>query len=715
MLFEGKSISVEILVDGIAKLVFDLQGESVNKLNSLTMGELREALVLLQTTDGINGLILASNKAVFIVGADVTEFGVLAKQGEKAITEMITQAHSLLNGYEDLPFPTVSAINGVALGGGLEMVLSTDYRVMADSAKVGFPEVKLGIIPGWGGTVRASRLMGADNGIEWVAGAKNYTAREALAVGMADAVVKLEDLEEAAMSLLKQAISGDFDYKKQRAKKMEPLKLDMIEHGMVFETSKGFVAKKAGKHYPAPLAGVKTIEKHARLERDEALKIEAKTFIKLFATDVSSNLVNVFLGDQYVSKLAKKSAKTAGDVKQAAVLGAGIMGGGIAYQSASTGTPIVMKDIAQAGIDAGLAEAGKLLTGQIKRGRLTAEKMAATLAKINPTLTYAEIAGVDVVVEAVVENPKVKMAVLPEAEAALSAGAVLASNTSTIPINYLATSLKHPENFCGMHFFNPVHRMPLVEIIRGEKTSDETIAKVTKYALAMGKKPIVVNDCPGFLVNRVLFAYFAGFNALLKEGVDFRAIDKAAENFGWPMGPAYLLDVVGIDTGVHAGAVMADGFPDRMKPDGKTSLEVLLENQRLGEKNGLGFYKYEKDKRGKNTKVVDEAVFELLKGHVGEPKEMSEEEIMSRLMVPYAMESVRCLEEGIAASPTELDMAMIYGVGFPPFKGGIIRYIDSLGVAAFCEQASQMSDLGKLYQPTEKLLAMAANGESFYE
>ena len=196
--------------------------------------------------------------------------------------------------------------------------------------------------------------------------------------------------------------------------------------------------------------------------------------------------------------------------------------------------------------------------------------------------------------------------------------------------------------------------MPLVEIIRGEKTSDETIAKVTKYALAMGKKPIVVNDCPGFLVNRVLFAYFAGFVSLLKEGVDFRAIDKAAENFGWPMGPAYLCDVVGIDTCVHAGAVMADGFPDRMKPDGKTAMEVLLENDRLGEKNSLGFYKYEKDKRGKNKKVVDESVFDLLKGHVAEPKEMSAEQIMSRLMVPYAMESVRCLEEGIAASASVL-------------------------------------------------------------
>ncbi|WP_339669917.1 fatty acid oxidation complex subunit alpha FadB [Dasania marina] len=714
MLFEGKAISVTLGDEGIAHLVFDLQGESVNKLNRLTMGELDQALTVLKNSNEVKGLILSSAKSTFIVGADITEFGHVASQGEEAILAMVAQAHTMFSGYEDLPFPTVAAINGMALGGGLEMCLSVDYRVMADSAQIGFPEVKLGIIPGWGGTVRASRLCGADNAIEWTAGAKNYKAPQALAVGMVDAVVAVEHVDKAALNVLKLAMCGDFDYQKRRAEKTSPLQLDMIEGGMVFETSKGYVAQQAGKHYPAPVMAVKTIERHARLDRDEAMAVEAKNFAKLFATDVSHNLVNVFMGDQYVSKLAKKSAADAGDVAQAAVLGAGIMGGGIAYQSASTGTPIVMKDIAQAGIDMGLAEASKLLTGQVNRGRVTVEQMAATLSKINPTLSYAELENVDVVIEAVVENPKVKMAVLPEAEATLKEGAVLASNTSTIPISLLATSLKRPENFCGMHFFNPVHRMPLVEIIRGEKTSDATIAKVTKYALAMGKKPIVVNDCPGFLVNRVLFAYLAGFAALVNEGVDFRVIDKAAENFGWPMGPAYLCDVVGIDTCVHAGAVMAEGFPDRMSHGFKTAIEVLLENKRLGEKNSVGFYKYEKDKRGKNKKVVDETVFDLLKGHIASPKELSEEEIMNRLMVPYAMESVRCLEENIVASPTELDMAMVYGVGFPPFKGGIIRYLDSVGVAAFCEQAKTMSELGGLYQPTEKLLAMAANGESFY-
>lgn len=714
MLFKGKAVTVEMLDDGIAKLVFDLQGESINKCNQLTLGEMDEALSLLQKAEGLTGLMITSGKDVFIVGADITEFTAIAAMSEAETIAGVSKVQALFSAYEDLPVPTVTAINGLALGGGLEVCLCTDYRVMASQTKIGFPEIQLGIMPGWGGTVRSSRLIGADNAVEWVAGAKNYNASDALAVGMVDAVVELDKLEASALSLLKQAIAGDYDYKKRRQEKTSALQLDMVEAGVTFETAKGFIAQKAGKHYPAPLTAVKAMQKHASLERDEAMAIEAKGIARLFATEVSKNLVGVFLGDQYISKAAKRLAATAAPINQAAVLGAGIMGGGIAYQSASKGTPIVMKDIAQDGIDMGLAEASKLLTGQVKRGRLTAQQMAQTLTKINPTLNYNELEGVDIVVEAVVENPKVKKAVLSEVEAVLADNAVLASNTSTIAITGLASVLKRPQNFCGMHFFNPVHRMPLVEIIRGEKTSDETIATVSKYALAMGKKPIVVNDCPGFLVNRVLFAYFAGFSALLKDGVSFLAIDKAAENFGWPMGPAYLMDVVGIDTGVHAGAVMAEGFPDRMAPAYKTAVEVLFEAGRLGEKNGKGFYRYEKDKRGKNKKLVDEAVTDILKPYVGELKTLSEEEIISRLMVPYAMESVRCLEENIVASPTELDMAMVYGVGFPPFKGGIIRYLDHMGLIAFCERAQQMSALGGLYQPTEKLLAMAANGESFY-
>ena len=300
-----------------------------------------------------------------------------------------------------------------------------------------------------------------------------------------------------------------------------------------------------------------------------------------------------------------------------------------------------------------------------------------------------------VVVEAVVENPKVKAAVLGEVEGIIGEDAVLASNTSTIPISLLAKGLKRPQNFCGMHFFNPVHRMPLVEIIRGEQTSDETINRVVAYAAAMGKSPVVVNDCPGFFVNRVLFPYFFGFNKLVADGADFAAVDKVMEKeFGWPMGPAYLLDVVGIDTGHHAGDVMAQGFPARMSKEGRTAIDVMYEVNRFGQKNGKGFYAYEQDKKGKPKKVADAASYELL-APIAKPKQdFDKDAIIARMMIPMINEVVLCLEEGIVATPAEADIALVYGLGFPPFRGGVFRYLDTIGLDRYVAMADQYADLG---------------------
>ena len=410
--------------------------------------------------------------------------------------------------------------------------------------------------------------------------------------------------------------------------------------------------------------------------------------------------------------------KNGGKVERAAVLGAGIMGGGIAYQSAYKGTPIIMKDIAQAGIDLGLAEASKLLAKQVDRGRMTPAEMAGVLSKIQPSLGYDGFEHVDIVVEAVVENPKVKHAVLKETEDKIREDAILTSNTSTISIDLLAEPLSRPENFCGMHFFNPVHRMPLVEVIRGEKTSDAAIAKTVAYALAMGKKPVVVNDCPGFLVNRILSPYMGAFLGLVKRGVDFVAIDKAMERFGWPMGPAYLCDVVGIDTGVHAGKVMAAGFPDRMQYDFTTSHDVMFENDRLGQKNGRGYYAYEPDKKGRPKKIVDESVAELLAPVIDGQETMSPEDIVDAMMIPLCLEAVRCLEDGIAASATDIDLALIYGIGFPPFRGGALHYMDDMDLAKFVARADELAEsagaMRALYEPTEKLREMAAAGGAFF-
>jgi 3-hydroxyacyl-CoA dehydrogenase/enoyl-CoA hydratase/3-hydroxybutyryl-CoA epimerase/enoyl-CoA isomerase len=454
------------------------------------------------------------------------------------------------------------------------------------------------------------------------------------------------------------------------------------------------------------------------MSRDNALREEARGIARMAGTLAAKNLIGLFLGDQLLAKRGKSLAKKAGKVERAAVLGAGIMGGGIAYQSALKGTPIIMKDIAQAGIDLGLSEASKLLSKQVERGRTSVAEMAGVLNKIQPSLSYDGFDNVDIVVEAVVENPKVKHAVLTETEAKIRDDAVLASNTSTISITHLAEPLKRPENFCGMHFFNPVHRMPLVEVIRGEKTGEDAIARTVAYALAMGKKPIVVNDCPGFLVNRILSPYIGAFMGLVRRGVDFVTIDRAMERFGWPMGPAYLCDVVGIDTGVHAGAVMAEGFPDRMKYDFRTSHDVMFENERLGQKNGRGYYAYEADKKGRPKKVADEEVAALLAPVIEGSETLDDETIVDSMMIPMCLEAVRCLEDGIAASATDVDLALIYGIGFPPFRGGALHYIDDLGIDKFVARADELAaavgPLKAMYVPTEKLREMAASGDAFF-
>ncbi len=715
MNYQGQALSCQMLGDGIAELRFDLQGESVNKFNRQTLEELKSVAEQLQASRELKGLLVSSAKDVFIVGADITEFGESFAQPEAEMLAWAGNANAIFSAIEDLPVPSVTAINGIALGGGFEMCLATDYRVMADSAQVGLPEVKLGIFPGFGGTVRLPRLIGADNAIEWIAGGTQYKADAALKAGAVDAVVAGAQLREAALGLLHKAIGGDFDWQARRAQKTGPLKLNMIEQMMVFETAKGFIAGKAGKNYPAPLEAVKGIQKAAGKSRDEALKIESQGFVKVAKTTVASSLIGLFMNDQLLKKKAKQATKQARAVDRSAVLGAGIMGGGIAYQSASKGVPILMKDIKTEQLELGLNEANKLLAKQVERGKIDTAKMGKALAAITPTLSYGDFANVDIVVEAVVENPKVKHAVLAELEQQVGSDTIIASNTSTISISYLANALQRPENFCGMHFFNPVHRMPLVEVIRGEKSSDVAIATTVAYAARIGKTPIVVNDCPGFLVNRILFPYFAGFQGLVNDGVDFRQIDKVMEGFGWPMGPAYLLDVVGIDTAHHAQAVMAEGFPDRMKSEQRTSLDALYEDTRFGQKNGKGYYSYAPDRKGKPKKAFDESVMAMISALQSTgPRAASDEEIIDRMMLPMIIETARCLEERIVDTAAEADMGLILGIGFPPFRGGALKYVDTIGMQTVLEKAAQYASLGKLYEPTEQMRAMAASGETYY-
>ncbi|HDW3800286.1 TPA: fatty acid oxidation complex subunit alpha FadB [Klebsiella pneumoniae] len=624
MLYKGDTLYLDWLEDGIAELVFDAPG-SVNKLDTATVASLGHALDVLEKQSDLKGLLLRSEKAAFIVGADITEFLSLFLVPEEQLSQWLHFANSVFNRLEDLPVPTISAVNGYALGGGCECVLATDYRLATPDLRIGLPETKLGIMPGFGGSVRLPRLLGADSALEIIAAGKDVGADQALKIGLVDGVVAAEKLRDGALAILRQAMNGDLDWK------------------------------------------------------------------------------------------AKKLTKDVETPKHAAVLGAGIMGGGIAYQSAWKGVPVVMKDISDKSLTLGMTEAAKLLNKQLERGKIDGLKLAGVISTIQPTLEYSGFDRVDVVVEAVVENPKVKKAVLAETETKVRPDTVLASNTSTIPISELASVLQRPENFCGMHFFNPVHRMPLVEVIRGEKTSDNTIAKVVAWASKMGKTPIVVNDCPGFFVNRVLFPYFAGFSQLLRDGADFRKVDKVMEKqFGWPMGPAYLLDVVGIDTAHHAQAVMAAGFPQRMQKDYRDAIDALFDANRFGQKNGLGFWRYKDDSKGKPKKEEDAAVDSLLADVSQSKRDFSDEEIIARMMIPMVNEVVRCLEEGIIASPAEADMALVYGLGFPPFHGGAFRWLDTIGSAKYLDMAQQYQHLGPLYEVPAGLRDKARHNEAYY-
>ncbi len=704
MLFSGNCIELK-KIEGTSflELAVNLKKESVNKFNAETVSELGKALDILdQNLSGVTGLLIASGKDTFLAGADITEFLEEFKRTEKELADWIQINQKQFNRIEDISVPTVCTMAGFALGGGLEFALTCDFRITTPGSKIGLPETKLGIIPGWGGTVRLPRLIGTDPAIEWIASGNQNDANDALKLGVVDAIVAPTDLRAAGLDLLTQCANGKIAWKHRKEEKKKALVLNKTEKAMALNLNKAGIMALAGPNYPAPMIAVEAIEKSFSTGRDEALKNEAESFAKVCKTTQAQALVGIFLADQMVKKKAKGAKALAKEVKQSAVLGAGIMGGGIAYQSAYSKVPILMKDIRPEALAGGMKEAAGLLDKQIQRGKMTPMKMAETLGNITPTIKQDDLKAANFIIEAVTENEKVKIAVLQETENTVSEDTIITSNTSTISITGLAKNLKRPEKFCGMHFFNPVPKMPLVEIIRGEKTSPETIATAVMYASAMGKTPIVVNDCPGFLVNRVLFAYFTAFNQLVEEGVDFARIDKVMEKWGWPMGPAYLLDVVGVDTANHASEVMAKGFPDRMPLKDSYSVSLLYKAQRFGQKNGKGFYSYSVDAKGKPKKDLLPEIYGILGQDQSKLNtSITDSEIIDRLMLPFILESARCLSEKIVDEAYELDMAMLNGLGFPPFRGGPMRYAQAIGTSSIIEKAKTYSQKhGTLYEVT---------------
>ncbi len=716
MIYSGETLSINKADNGVAHLVFDNKSGSVNKFDHLTVEEITTSLGKLENEPGVTGLIVSSAKDGFVIGADINEFITVFNEPADTIAAHLRTQSDNLRRMEKLDYPVIVAISGFALGGGLEICLACDVRVASELANVGLPETGLGIIPGWGGTVRMPRIVGVQTSLEWITSGRPQKAQAALDAGVVDFIVPADELMAKAEAVMADCQSGALDYTAARAGKETTAAEIVAEADRIGEAWTVNIATKFGAHYPAQSVAIKSVLQGLDKTLDEALLMERLCFAGVARTDQARALVGNFLSDQYLMKCARDRARSVeAPAKMAGVLGAGIMGGGIAYQSALTGTPALMKDIAQEGLDLGMGEASKLLSRLVKKGRVTEVKKDAVLAAITPTLEYSdEFKKVDVLVEAVVENIKVKHAVLTDVESKLDAAAVICSNTSTLPITDLAEPLARPEQFCGMHFFNPVHAMPLVEVIRGAETSEDTINRAVAYALSLKKKPVVVNDCPGFLVNRLLFAYFAGFMRLVYDGADYEMVDKVMEDWGWPMGPAYLSDVVGLDTMQHCDDVLAAAYVSRLKKDFKDWYQVIIDLGGLGQKNGKGFYSYA-IVDGRRSRVVNDEVKARITELSRPARDFTEDEIVERIMVPMSIEMAFALEEDIVASPQEGDVALLYGVGFPTFRGGVARWMDTVGLQAFCDMADKYTDeLGPLYEVTARQREMAANSETYY-
>lgn len=714
-MFTGQCIKLARLDGDIAHLVFDRQGDAINKLDRATLQELERVVALLAGDSSIRGVLVSSAKDKFIAGADIKEFGELFSRDDLALDVHMKWANHIFCDFEDLPMPSVVAINGMALGGGLEFALSGTLRVMADDALIGVPEVSLGLFPGYGGTVRLGRLGGAEVAIDWIASGKPHRAAEAQAARVVDAVSPADALLDHAKDLLRQAISGDIDANACRQKKMRPLPGDKASLDAVFSYALARLSKCTSPHQPAAIMAVEAMARGADCGRDGALDHERQALIRVAKTQAADAMIQAFHNQQALKKLFNQHRANARPVKAAAVLGAGIMGGGIAFTSALKGIPVRLKDISQGQLDLGMAEAKKQVGRQIKNGRLSEDKGQQVLASILPQLAYSGFADRDVVVEAVIENLKIKHAVLSELEAVVGPNTIIASNTSSLRIDEIAAPLQRPENFVGMHFFNPVPVMALVEIIKGSQTSDVAVSTAVDYAVTMGKTPIVVQDCPGFLVNRILTPYVRAFIDLVADGVDFVRIDRVMEDFGWPMGPAYLMDVVGIDTGCHVFDVISAGYPERMPKQERNALAVMVTNKRYGQKNGIGFYRYENDPNGKPKKIVAEDSYPLLKSiQSAPPKEVSDSEIIERMMLCSILEAARALEDGVVATAGELDVAMLLGIGYPQYLGGPLKYADWLGLPKIVELGEKHGHLGPQYRVTGKIREMAACGGRFY-
>src|SRR3954447_5044062 len=716
-------LSLSFPQNDIAVLTLDDPQSSANVLSRHVLEALEKHLNELDARAGLAGLVIRSAKpGIFIAGADLKEFVTWLDAPKAEVATYCRRGQELFGRLARGNYVTVAAIDGMCVGGGAELAMWCDRRILTSSEKTayGFPEVKLGLFPGWGGTARTPRMVGLSNAVELVTSGESIDARAALLMGLANDVVAAGDqpadkLLSAAIRMIR-AEQKSGDYRRDRERWTKPINIDDTELGFLGATASAYIQQQTKGHYPAPLAALEVMLGAAGVDLEAACGMEAEEFPKLFGSPVNRALLNVF----FLRDRSKKTGGIKGDVTPrkiatAGVVGAGVMGQGIAAANVKRGIPVALMDSDQTALARGVQGVlnevayNKQLKGpDVKR--------AVELAPlVNGTFSDIELSHSDLIVEAIIETPEAKQHLFARLEPLLKDETIICSNTSTIPITQLAENLEHPERFCGLHFFNPVRQMPLVEVIRGKKTNDETIATAAAYARTLGKSPIVMNDGPGFLVNRLLLPYMNEAALLLCEGASINEIEKAAKSFGMPMGPITLYDVVGIDVAVHAGRTMAAAFPDRVLA--ASIVEELFERGRIGQKAGKGFFDYAPAKAGKPPRGTEAAEVRQLLDECrgGQSRKFPSQEIVDRLFLPMLVEATRALEDRIVSDVRDVDIGLIFGIGFPPFRGGLFFWADTIGVPKILEKLKQYAALGKRFEPTAMLVQLAQNQRRFYD
>ncbi|MFT6332018.1 MAG: 3-hydroxyacyl-CoA dehydrogenase/enoyl-CoA hydratase/3-hydroxybutyryl-CoA epimerase [Lentimonas sp.] len=724
----SKLLNCVIDSNGVATIVFDLPGQKVNKLSSPVLLELEKILNGVAVNDKIHLLIFKSAKeGIFIAGADINEIKNIKDESDAYLKA--TSGQRILSQIANLKIPTVAIINGACLGGGLELALACNYRIAIDNPKtiLGLPEVKLGIIPGFGGTQRLPRLIGLQESFKMILSGGVVDFKKAFRIGLVDKVIREEFLENQLDRFIVDVVlfrrnRNVLEERSLIRKKRFIAEVLLVGKYLIYHfVKKSLILKTKGK-YPAPLAAFDVIKRTYHCSDYElGLQIEAEEFSKLAGSKISKNLIELFFtGEQIKKDVGSESDSKPLEIKKVGLLGAGIMGGGIAWLFSNSDILVRMKDISQGAIALGFKQVLKIYQQLKKIGKYKDNQISCKMDEISSTTDFSGFDNVDLVVEAIIENMEIKKEAFSELETHVNDEAIIASNTSSLSITEMAKSLKNPQRFVGMHFFNPVNRMPLVEVIKGDKTSDETVATIVALAKKLKKTPIVVKDVPGFLVNRILLPYINEAGFMLEEGAEIKNIDSLVANFGMPMGPFILADEVGIDVGYKVAKSLNEGYGERMKVS-NLLIKISKNKNLLGKKSKQGFYRYSKD--GKNLGInpkINEIIFDLKKAfearNNGAELFISNNDIVHRCILMMVNEASKCLEEGVVKNANYLDMAMIMGTGFPAFTGGVLRYADEIGVDYVVSRLREFERAyGIRFSPSELLVEMAKKKRSFYE